>query len=77
MDIQSYMTGVGRQARAASRLVAKADTATKNRALTLTADAIDGRSEYPISTAQMMDVIAGLEGIVAAMESGKAVEIRV
>ena len=41
------------------------------------ADAIDGRSEYPISTAQMMDVIEGLEGVVAAMESGKAVEIRV
>src|SRR5215831_4672482 len=41
MDMQSYMTGVGRQARAASRLVAKADTATKNRALTLTARAIE------------------------------------
>jgi len=45
MDIQSYMTGVGRQARAASRLVAKADTATKNRALTLTADAIERDAE--------------------------------
>ena len=41
MDIQSYMTGVGRQARAASRLVAKADTATKNRALTLIAEAVE------------------------------------
>jgi len=41
MDIQSYMVTVGRQARAASRLVAKADTATKNRALTLTAEAIE------------------------------------
>lgn len=40
-------------------------------------DAIEGRAEYPISTAQMMDVIAGLEGIVAAVESGKAVEISV
>ena len=45
MDIQSYMTGVGRQARAASRLVAKADTATKNRAWTLTADAIERDAE--------------------------------
>ena len=45
MDIQSYMTGVGRQARAASRLVAKANTATKNRALTLTADAIERDAE--------------------------------
>ncbi|HWP88820.1 MAG TPA: glutamate-5-semialdehyde dehydrogenase [Burkholderiales bacterium] len=41
MDIQSYMVTVGKQARAASRLVAKADTATKNRALTLTAKAIE------------------------------------
>ena len=41
MDIQTYMTGVGKQARAASRLVAKADTAMKNLALTLTAQAIE------------------------------------
>jgi glutamate-5-semialdehyde dehydrogenase len=41
MDIQSYMVGVGKQARAASRLVARADTATKNKALTLTAQAIE------------------------------------
>ena len=41
MDIQSYMVTVGKQARDASRLVAKADTATKNRALTLTAQAIE------------------------------------
>ena len=41
MDIQSYMASVGKQARAASRLVAKADTATKNQALTLTAQAIE------------------------------------
>ena len=41
MDIQSYMTGVGKQARAASRLIAKADTATKNKALTLAALAIE------------------------------------
>ena len=41
MDIQSYMVSIGKQARAASRLVAKADTATKNKALTLTAHAIE------------------------------------
>ena len=41
MDIQSYMVTVGQQARAASRLIARADTATKNRALTLTAEAIE------------------------------------
>ena len=41
MDIQSYMVSIGKQARAASRLMAKADTATKNKALTLTAHAIE------------------------------------
>jgi len=41
MDIQSYMVSIGKHARAASRLVAKADTATKNKALTLTAHAIE------------------------------------
>ncbi len=41
MDIQSYMVGVGKQARAASRLMAKADSATKNQALRLTAQAIE------------------------------------
>ena len=45
MDIQTYITGVGRQARAAARLVAKADTATKNKALLLTAQAIDRDAE--------------------------------
>jgi glutamate-5-semialdehyde dehydrogenase len=41
MDIQSYMVSVGKQARAAARLVAKADTATKDKALTLAAQAIE------------------------------------
>jgi glutamate-5-semialdehyde dehydrogenase len=45
MDIQSYMVTVGKRARDASRLVAKADTATKNRALTLTAQAIERNVE--------------------------------
>ena len=39
------------------------------------ADAIEGRAEYPISTAQMVDVIAGLEAIVAAVETGKLVTL--
>jgi len=39
-DIKSYMLEVGRRARAASREVARADTARKNRALTATAKAI-------------------------------------
>ena len=45
MDVQTYMQGIGRQARAASRLIAKADTATKNKALTLMAQAIERASQ--------------------------------
>ncbi|MBC7489642.1 MAG: glutamate-5-semialdehyde dehydrogenase [Glaciimonas sp.] len=40
MDTKQYITNVGQRARAASRLMARADTATKNRALTLIAEAI-------------------------------------
>jgi glutamate-5-semialdehyde dehydrogenase len=40
MDIKQYMEQVGRQARAASRAMARADSATRNRALLLIADAI-------------------------------------
>lgn len=37
IDIQSYMTGLGRQARAAARVLARAPTAAKNEALLATA----------------------------------------
>jgi len=40
MDVGTYIHNVGRQARAASRVIAKADTATKNRALKEMAAAI-------------------------------------
>jgi len=40
MDIQTYMHGVGSQARAASRALAQADTRTKNHALEVIADAL-------------------------------------
>jgi glutamate-5-semialdehyde dehydrogenase len=40
MDIQHYMNEVGQRARAASRAMARADTAVKNQALTLIAAAI-------------------------------------
>ena len=39
-NIKQYMKGVGQAARAASRVMAQADTATKNRALTAIADSI-------------------------------------
>jgi glutamate-5-semialdehyde dehydrogenase len=41
MDVQTYMHGVGRQARAAARAIARADTATKDHALTEIARAIE------------------------------------
>jgi glutamate-5-semialdehyde dehydrogenase len=41
MDINEYMQTIGRQARAASRAMARADSATRNRALLLIADAIE------------------------------------
>jgi glutamate-5-semialdehyde dehydrogenase len=41
MDITDYMHTLGRQARAASRAMARADSATRNRALLLIADAIE------------------------------------
>ena len=41
MDVTTYMHGVGRQARAAARVIARADTATKNRALREMAAAIE------------------------------------
>ena len=41
MDVTTYMHGVGRQARAAARVIARADTTTKNRALKDMAVAIE------------------------------------
>jgi glutamate-5-semialdehyde dehydrogenase len=52
MDVQSYMHGVGRTARSASRLVAKADTATKNHALRSIAQALER------ATAKLLDANA-------------------
>jgi len=57
MDIQSYMVTVGKQARAAARLVAKADTETKNRALAQIADAIE-RDRERLLAANALDLDA-------------------
>jgi glutamate-5-semialdehyde dehydrogenase len=51
------MVGVGKQARAASRLIAKADTHTKNKALTLMAQAIE-RTAKGLLEANARDVKA-------------------
>ena len=57
MDLQTYMTGVGREARAASRLIAKADTHTKNRALAAMAQALE-RAAKGLLEANARDVKA-------------------
>src|SRR5687768_4709586 len=55
IDIRTYMQSIGREARAASRLVAKAETAAKNEALTLMAEAIK-REEQQLLAANAKDV---------------------
>ncbi len=60
MDIQSYMHGVGRRARVASRETARADTATRNRALDAIAHGI-GRDAERLLTANAADVAAARE----------------
>jgi glutamate-5-semialdehyde dehydrogenase len=50
VDIKAYMHGVGREARSASRLMAKADTKTKNHALTVMAQAIRRDSSELLAT---------------------------
>jgi glutamate-5-semialdehyde dehydrogenase len=60
MDVQTYMHGVGRAARAASRLIAKADTATKNKALLLVAQAVE-RTSKQLMAANAVDVDAARE----------------
>jgi glutamate-5-semialdehyde dehydrogenase len=60
LDVQTYMVGVGRQARAAARRIAKADTATKNGALKAVADAIV-RAAPRLLEANARDVSAARE----------------
>ena len=55
MDVQTYMHGVGREARVASRVVAKADTATKNRALEVMAQAL-ARAQKTLLDANARDL---------------------
>jgi glutamate-5-semialdehyde dehydrogenase len=55
MDIQSYMVGIGRQARAAARDMARAETEPKNRALMAIAAAIRRDSEA-LTAANAKDV---------------------
>ena len=57
MDVKAYMQDLGRRARAASRVVAKADTQTKNRALLAMAAAVR-RERARILAANAEDVAA-------------------
>jgi glutamate-5-semialdehyde dehydrogenase len=56
-NVKEYMQGVGQAARAASRLMAQADTATKNRALTEIAAALQSQSAQLLA-ANAKDVAA-------------------
>ena len=66
-DIKQYMQSIGREARAASRLMAKAETADKNKALTAMAEAIR-RDEQKLLAANAKDLAnAKAKGLEAAM----------
>ncbi len=67
MKIQQYMIEVGQRARAASRAMANADTAAKNRALSLIAAAIQ-RDAALLRSANQLDLDAALaNGLASAM----------
>ena len=67
MDIKHYMEQLGQQARAASRAMARADSATRNHALTLIADAIE-RDAAQLRAANQMDMdAAAANGLAPAM----------
>jgi glutamate-5-semialdehyde dehydrogenase len=67
MNITEYMQSVGQRARAASRAMARADSATRNRALLLIADAIV-RDAALLRTANQLDLEAAkAAGLAPAM----------
>ena len=66
-QVLDYMSGLGRDARAASRVIARATTAVKNKALLATADAIEA-AEDSLIAANALDLQAGREnGLDSAM----------
>jgi len=67
MDIQQYMQQVGRNARKASRAMARADSATRNRALHLIADAIVRDAELLRAANQQDMDAAAANGLAPAM----------
>ncbi|MBB3220361.1 glutamate-5-semialdehyde dehydrogenase [Pseudoduganella umbonata] len=66
-DVKEYMEALGQRARAASRAMARADSATRNRALSLIADAIEREAEA-LRAANGQDLEAArANGLAAAM----------
>ena len=66
MDIKDYMQGLGLQARAAGRVISRAETGKKNQALLAIAEALDKQQTFLIAENQK-DLAAGqLNGIDAA-----------
>ena len=67
MDVKQYMRMVGEQARAASRVIARADTQAKNKALLAMAEAIE-REQEKLLAANVTDIVAArLGGLDAAL----------
>ena len=67
LDIKHYMEQLGQQARKASRAMARADSATRNRALTLIADGIE-READALRAANRLDLdAAAANGLAPAM----------
>ena len=67
MDIQSYMHGVGREARKASRTMARAETAAKDQALLAIAAAIEREVERLLEANRRDLDAAGAKGLAPAM----------
>ncbi|PCJ19995.1 MAG: glutamate-5-semialdehyde dehydrogenase [SAR86 cluster bacterium] len=67
MDIETYMLELGRQARAASRDIAKATTAQKNQALLAIAEAIDNSREALLAANQQDLQAANDKGLEPAL----------
>jgi glutamate-5-semialdehyde dehydrogenase len=65
MDVDQYMTDLGRAARAASRGVAASSTATRNRALLATRDTLDG-ARARLAEANAEDLARGADNGLAA-----------
>jgi len=67
MNVKEYMQDTGKRARAASRIMAKADTVTKNNALIKIADLII-ESQEKLLEANALDLAAGkANGLDAAL----------